>query len=100
MRKILGIVFPLYGIALFLLWMFEYHVWVWMGIAVPIIIVFSFFGSVMAFRPQLYMTAPTQRTRIILSLIFLGIPVVLLILTMLMILGILPYPVLRMHAFS
>jgi len=67
---------------------------VWLGVAVPIIVSFGFFGLLMAFRPQAIKSNLSKKERIIFSSLFLGVSVVFLVLTVLMIIGILPYPIL------
>lgn len=91
-KKLYGILFPAYAVALFVLWILGFHALVWMGVVIPMIVIFSYLGSIMAFRPKRVVTNPTKKERIIIASIFLGVAITLLILTILMILKIITFP--------
>jgi len=93
-KKVSSILSTIYFVVLLVLRLLEQHMWVWLGIALPIIVSFGFFGLLMAFRPQAIKSNPSKKKRMIFSSLFLGVSVVFLVLTVLMIIGILPYPIL------
>jgi small-conductance mechanosensitive channel len=72
----------------------EYRVligWAWIGMITPIVFFFGFWGFMaVSHRKNFH----TTKEYILFSLIFLGVPIALLVLTVLIFLGLLPFPVL------
>jgi hypothetical protein len=66
--------------------------WAWIGMMTPIIIGLGFWGFMALFHRR---TFHTTKEYMLFSLIFLGVPIVLLIYEVLVFLGLLPFPVIE-----
>jgi hypothetical protein len=70
----------------------EYRVligWAWMGMMTPLIVFFGFWGFMALFHRK---TFHTTKEYMLFCLIFLGVPIVLLVYTVLVFLALLPFP--------
>ena len=73
----------------------DYHEligWAWIGMMTPLIAGFGFWGLMALLHKKTFHTTKEYR---LFSLIFLGVPIVLLVYTVLVFLGLLPFPTIR-----
>jgi len=68
--------------------------WAWIGFITPLVFFFGLLGLMAVSHPR---TFHTTKEYILFSMIFLGVPIVLLTLTSMMFLGLLPFPIIEIE---